>query len=88
MCIRDSLCNLLGQLLFLAGKELVVFPQAEGAFLIRAIEVALADIDRRTAAGAFADFLFPRAETLGFGIGEERIGFHEIPGQDVYKRQV
>ena len=28
----------------------------------------------------FADFLFPRAETLGFGIGEKRVGFHEITG--------
>ena len=67
--------DFLGQLLFLAGKELVVFPQAEGAVLVRAVEVALADIDRRAAAGAFADFLFPRAETLGFGIGEKRVGF-------------
>ena len=78
--VQQLLCNLLGQLLFLAGKELVVFPQAEGAFLVRAVEVALADIDRRAATGAFADFLFPRAETLGFGIGEKRVGFHEIPG--------
>ena len=38
------------------------------------------DVYKRQAAGAFADFLFPRAETLGFGIGEERIGFHEIAG--------
>ena len=39
-----------------------------------------ADVDRRAAAGTFADFLLARAETLGFGIGEERIGFHEIAG--------
>ena len=71
--VQQLLCNLLGQLLFLAGKELVVFPQAERAVLIRAVEVALADVDRRAAAGTFADFLFPRAETLGFGIGEEGI---------------
>ena len=36
--------DFLGQLLFLAGKELVVFPQAEGAFLVRAVVVALAVI--------------------------------------------
>ena len=57
--------------------------RAEGAVLVRAVEVALTDVDRRAAAGAFADFLLARAETLGFGIGEERIGFHK----DVYKRQ-
>ena len=78
--VQQLLCDLLGQLLFLAGKELVVFPQAEGAFLTGTIEVALAHIDRRAAAGAFADFLLARAETLGFGIGEKRVGFHEIPG--------
>ncbi len=68
--VQQLLCDLLGQLLFLAGKELVVFPQAEGAVLVRAVEVALADVDRRAAARAFADFLLARAETLGFGIGE------------------
>ena len=46
-----------GQLLFLAGKALVVFPQAEGAFLVRTVEVALADIDRRSTTRTFADFL-------------------------------
>ena len=45
--VQQLLCNLLGQFLFLAGKELIVFPQAEGAGLVRAVEVALADIDRR-----------------------------------------
>ena len=71
--VQQLFCNLLGQLLFLAGKELIVFPQAEGAFLVRAVEIALADIDRRAAAGTFADFLLACAETLGFGIGEKRI---------------
>ena len=32
--IQQLLCNLLGQLLFLAGKELVVFPQAEGSLFL------------------------------------------------------
>ena len=67
--VQQLFCNLLCQLLFLGREELVVFPQAEGAFLVRAVEIALADIDRRSTTRTFADFLLARAETLGFEIG-------------------
>ena len=60
--VQQLLCNLLGQLLFLAGKELVVFPQAKGAVLVRAVEVALTDVDRRSTTRTFADFLLARAK--------------------------
>ena len=72
--------DFLGQLLFLTRKELVILPHTEGAFLVRAVVVSLAYIDRRAAARTFANGLSAGIEAVCLGVREEWIGFDQLGG--------
>ena len=75
--VQQLLGNLLGQLLFLAGKELIILPQTEGTFLAGTVIIALSHINRGAAAGAFAYDLLTGVEAVCLCIGEEGVRFDQ-----------